>query len=171
MIRPVRLSVVLLGALVVARVAFDDVRLFGAVADPLLLVAVSAGAVAGADRGARIGFVTGVVADLFLQTPLGLSALSHTMAAYVTGGVAEMNLRAAWWITVGTAMAGSAFGVMVFALAGGVIGITHLVTDQLAMTVLSVAILNGILALPAATAVGWACTPRPGVRAGVGGAW
>ena len=171
MIRPVRLSVVLLGALVVARVVFDDVRLLGAVADPLLLVAVSAGAVAGADRGARIGFVTGVVADLFLQTPLGLSALSHTMAAFVTGGVAEMNLRAAWWITVGTAMAGSAFGVTVFALAGGVIGITHMVTGQLAVTALSVAILNGVLALPATTAVRWACTPPPGIRAGVGGAW
>jgi rod shape-determining protein MreD len=168
MIRPVRLSVVLLGALVVARVAFDDVRLFDAVADPLLLVAVTAGAVAGADRGARIGFVTGVVADLFLQTPLGLSALSHTMAAYVTGAISEMNLRGAWWITVGTAMAGSAFGVAVFALVGGVIGITHMVTGQLAMTALSVAILNGVLALPAATAVGWACTPPPGIRAGVG---
>jgi hypothetical protein len=33
-----------------------------------------------------------------------------------------------------------------------------------------VAILNGVLALPAATAVRWACTRPPGIRAGVGGA-
>lgn len=171
MIRPLRLSLVLLGALLVARVVVADIRLFGAVADPLLLVAVTAGAVAGGDRGARIGFVTGLLADLFLQTPLGLSALAHTVAAYVTGRIAEMNLRAAWWVTVVAAMAGSAFGVVVFALAGGVIGMTHLVTSRLAVTALSVAILNGLLAVPASAAVRWACTPPPGVRAPMRGAW
>lgn len=171
MIRPLRLALVLVAALIVARVIVDDIRILGTVADPLLLVAVTGGAVVGGDKGARIGFVSGVVADLFLQTPLGLSALSHTVAGYVTGRMAEMNLRESWWVTVVAAVAGSAFGVVVFALAGGVIGITHLVTTRLFLTAVSISLLNGILAVPASMAVRWACTPPPGVRTGLGGVW
>lgn len=169
MIRPARMALVVLLATVAGRIWLSDLRVLGAVADPLLLVAVVSGVLVGSERGARVGFVTGVVADLFLHTPLGLSSLAHTLAAYATGRLGETSLRSAWWITTLAAAAGSAFGVVVFALAGATIGLSHLVDGGLVVTAGVVGLLNGVLAVPVGAAVGWATAPPPRIRAGVGG--
>ena len=56
-----------------------DLRVHEVAPDFMLLLAVSAGFVAGPDEGAVVGFAAGLVADLFLQgTPFGLSALTRT---------------------------------------------------------------------------------------------
>lgn len=90
----VRASVVLVLAVVLQQAVVDAVRLHGAHADVLVLVALAAGLVAGPDRGAGVGFAVGIVADLFLPTPFGLSVLVDCLAGYGAG-------------LVGTALAGA----------------------------------------------------------------
>ena len=51
----------------------------------MLLLPIMAGYAAGPDRGAVFGFIAGLVADLFLPTTFGLSALVGCLLGYGTG--------------------------------------------------------------------------------------
>src|SRR3546814_19775997 len=88
----------------------------------MLLVAIAAGMAAGAESGARIGFVTGITYDLMLQTPCGLSALTYGMVAFLAGSLQDSALRAAWWIPVTPAAAASEIGVILYGVFGSVVG-------------------------------------------------
>ncbi|MEA2703532.1 MAG: rod shape-determining protein MreD [Actinomycetota bacterium] len=71
-----RLPPVLLFALILHTAVFPQLRIFDVAPDVLLLFAIAGGLAGGPDRGAVLGFVAGILADLFLQTPFGLSALT-----------------------------------------------------------------------------------------------
>ena len=75
-----------------------------------------------AETGSVVGFVAGAVADLFLPTPFGLSALTFSLVGFAVGSVQEGLLRAAWWITPVTVFVSSAVGVILFAFIGAVVG-------------------------------------------------
>jgi rod shape-determining protein MreD len=127
--------------------------------DALLLLAVLGGLVGGSERGAIIGFIAGVCADLMLQTPFGLSALVLTLLGFGVGSLQSTILRSSWWIPVVTAVVGSAVGVVLFALAGAIVGQSQLLhpgTAHLAVVAGLVALMNGILATPAHATLRWA---------------
>ena len=75
-------ALLLLAALVIHTSVLSGIRLQGVRPDLMLLIAVCAGLVAGPERGAIVGFAAGLASDLFLQTPLGLSALTFTVVAF-----------------------------------------------------------------------------------------
>ena len=68
-------TIVIVVVLVVQHTLLDAVRVDGAHPDVMLLLPMAAGYAAGPDRGAVFGFVAGLLADLFLPTTFGLSAL------------------------------------------------------------------------------------------------
>ena len=96
----VRVSLVLVIALVLEVSIAPMFRLFGVQGDLMLLIAIVAGLAAGPDRGAAIGFASGLAYDLMLQTPFGLSALTYALVAFTVGSLQDSVLRAAWWIPV-----------------------------------------------------------------------
>nr|MDQ3757513.1 rod shape-determining protein MreD [Actinomycetota bacterium] len=151
-----RLPLALLLVLVLQSAAFQDVRVRDVHPDALLLFAVAVGIVAGAELGALVAFATGLVADLFVQTPMGLSALAFALVAFAVGTVQAGLIRAAWWITPLTAFVGSALGVVLFALIGSVLGQGQLVTGRLPVIALVVASTNAVLSLPAVRLASWA---------------
>ena len=63
-----------------------------------LTVAVATGLVTGAEGGALMGFAVGMVADLFVQTPLGLSALTFSLVGFTVGSLQNSMLRTSRWI-------------------------------------------------------------------------
>ena len=67
----------------------------------MLLLPIAAGYAAGPDRGAVFGFFAGLVADLFLPTPFGLSALVGCLLGYATGIATRGLVRSSWWLAVG----------------------------------------------------------------------
>src|SRR3954467_11929411 len=73
--------------------------------DAMLLVAVLAGLVAGPEKGAVTGFVAGLLADLTLPTPFGLSALVLSLVGFGVGMLQTGILRTSWWIPPLTALA------------------------------------------------------------------
>jgi rod shape-determining protein MreD len=151
-----RVAVVLAGTLflhltVLSRLRIDDIR-----PDALLLVALMAGLIAGPERGAVVGFCAGLLADLFLQSPFGLSALAYCLVGFAVGSVQSGILRAAWWIPVVTASGASVAGVVLFAVLGAMVGQPDFVSPRLAAIALVVAFMNGALAPAAVRAVGWA---------------
>ena len=159
-----RVPLVVVTALVVHLALLSRVRVFGVMPDLMLLVAIAAGYTAGPSGGAAVGFVSGMVVDLFLETPLGLSALVFTLVGFAVGTVGTGILRAAWWIPMLTALVASAVGEVLFAVAGAMVGQTHLVTTRLGVVAAVVGVTNALLAPLAIRMVGWAMarTPRRG---------
>lgn len=125
-------------------------------ADALLLFAIAAGLTAGPERGAITGFAAGVLADLFLQSPFGLSALCYSLVGFGVGTLQTGILRSAWWIPVVTAFGASSLGTVLYALIGAMVGETQMVGPRLAFIAAIVGFMNGALAPAAMRLVGWA---------------
>ena len=139
---------------VMASIHIDHVR-----PDVLLLVTVVGGLVGGSEQGAAIGFVVGMFADLTLQTPFGLSALVLTLVGFAVGTLQSVILRTSWWIPPLTAVVASAIGVVLFATLGALIGQSQLLRPgpgHLMVVAGLVALMNGVVALPAVGAMRWA---------------
>jgi rod shape-determining protein MreD len=160
----VRTSFVLITCLTLQLGVLTNLALFGVQADLLLLVAIGGAIAAGPDRGAAIGFTAGLVYDLMLQTPFGLSALTYAIVAYLVGSLQDSVLRAAWWIPVATATAASFFGVILYGVLGTVLG-EDLVGWELLRVAFIVAILNTVLAPPVVRMMRWATGSVDSVRA------
>ena len=160
-----RVPLVLVTALVVHTAVFSQLRFFGIMPELMLLLAVGAGLEAGPAYGAMAGFLTGMIADLFVPTPLGLSALVYSVTGYVVGVTKAGLLEAAWWFPMAIALAASSAGVGLFALAGTMLGEEGLLGFHLGTVMLVVGILNALLALPVFRVVRWSLAGRPPVSA------
>lgn len=154
-----RLPPVLLVAVLLHTAVFPQLRLFGVAADVLLLVAIAGGMSAGPDWGAALGFAAGLLADCFLQTPFGLSALTYSLVGYGVGAFQATVLHQGRWITLVTALVASALGVALFAAIGTVLGQDHLVALRLLGIAAVVAALNAVLAPAAVRVLRWAVEP------------
>ena len=146
----------LVGVLVLHTAVSPQVRVLGVAADLLLLLGIAAGIAAGPHRGAVVGFAAGLLADCFLQTPFGLSALCYSLVGYGVGIFQTTILREARWIPVATAVASSAAGVALFAVVGAVLGEEGLLSGRLLTIAVVVALLNGVLVLAVLRPVRWA---------------
>ena len=145
---------------------FPQLRVFGVAADVLLLIAITSGISAGPEAGAVMGFTAGLLADCFLQTPFGLSALAYCLVGWGVGSFQTRIMHATWWIPVLTAALASAFGVLLFVVLGLVVGQDQLwswrVVPIVGMTALWAAVLSPLVN----RAVRWALmvdSQRPGL--------
>lgn len=152
----VKLALVLVTLLLLHTTLFVELRVADVMPDVMLLAAVSAGLVAGPVLGAEVGFASGLMADLFLATPMGLSALVLCLLGYATG-VARSGLHSAPRLFgFLAAFVASAVGVAAFALAGATLGEAHLLSGHLWVVMAVVAAGNTLLAPVVVRAVGWA---------------
>ena len=154
-----RLSFVLFLALTLHLSLFASIHIGDAHPQVMLLVAIAGGLLMGSERGALLGFVAGLLADLFVQTPLGLSALSYALVAFTVGAVQSAVIRSTWWIGPVTALVASFAGVLLYGVLGSLIGQTHFVSPRLLIVAGWVAAMNSLLAVPVTRAVGWATSP------------
>jgi rod shape-determining protein MreD len=135
---------------------FASLRSAGLPNDLILLLPIAAAIVAGSEQGALVGFVAGLSADLFLETPLGLSALAYSVIGFAIGVLQGNVIRASWWIAPLTAFIGSALGTVLYAVIGATVGQNHLVGPDLPWIALSVALVNTPMSLLLVRAMGWA---------------
>ena len=141
---------------VLHQTVFAAVRWADVGAHLLLLMAVAGAIVAGTDRGAVIAFVCGLLTDLFLQTPLGLSALAFSLVAVGVGSVQASIIRSTWWIPPLTAFVASAAGILLYGLLGAIVGQSQLVRPVLVLVALAVGGVKAALAPLMVRAVSWA---------------
>ena len=162
--RAVRLPPFLLAAVVLHTAVLPQLRPLHVGADGLLLVAVCAGLAGGARTGAWIGFGTGLLADCFLATPFGLSALANGLVGWAVGSLAGRLLRPGPWVLPATVLGASTGGVLLFAGLGALLGEGGLVSGRLLGVAVVVGVLNALLGPVALAATRWAVgTPRPEV--------
>jgi rod shape-determining protein MreD len=122
MIRRIRLFLVVVMLVVIQTTVFPHLRVFGAAPDLCLLATVAVAYEDGPDTGAMFGFFSGLATDLFLASPLGVSALTFAIIGYLVGVFQSGLLRPSGWVAPmlgGLAgLAGGALFVVVASIAG-----------------------------------------------------
>jgi rod shape-determining protein MreD len=156
-----RSTIVIVVVLVIQHTILDAVRVGGAHPDLMLLLPVAAGYAAGPDRGAVFGFIAGLVADLFLPTPFGLSALVGCLLGYGTGLATRGLVRSSWWLPPVVAAAATAAGMGAYAILGAVLGDPGMLKTYLAPALVVGTPSAALLAVPVVRFVAWA-VPAPG---------
>lgn len=105
-----RLIPVALVLLAIQRTVCATYRIDGVVVQVVLALAAGAGAGAGSERGAFAGFALGMMYDLGVGTPLGLTALAYGLAGLTSGYVISITPDPQWWLAAGFVAIGSAVG-------------------------------------------------------------
>jgi rod shape-determining protein MreD len=147
--------VVVLGTLVLQVSLFSRFSYEGARPDVMVLLAILAGFSMGPDRGALVGFVSGLAFDLVLTTPMGLSALVYAVVGYGAGIASGSVVRTSRLLPSLVAAVGSAVAMVLYAVIGVVIGEPTLDGPPLTAIVVYVAALNAALAPLANRALAW----------------
>lgn len=131
MAQRLRSAAVLIFVLVLQLELFSELRLFGVMPELLLGLTIVVAWSAGASSGATFGFVAGVLYDLYLPTPFGLSALTYALMGWGVGaaaeavadGVEKWARRVLWIVAV-------AVGVSLFVTIGELLGQDKLFADR-----------------------------------------
>jgi rod shape-determining protein MreD len=160
---------VVLIALVVQQTILIHIRAGATHPDDMFLVAVAAGYVSGPGRGAVVGFSAGIVADLFLPTTFGMSALVGAVLAYCVGVSASSLVRSSLALQMVSGAAGTAAGLCLFATLGALLGFPEMLKLDLVPALALSTPVAAVLAVPAIRIMGWALTPdsttvRPNVQ-------
>ena len=164
---PLRLGALMLVAVVVQVTVFADVRIAGVAPELLVLLAVMFGYWFGPRHGPTAAFVIGLVWDVYLPTPLGLSAIVFAMVAFaVAAGGAELfrdsRLQLAAIAGVGTLAA-----ITGYALLGEVMGQRGLVDLEMLRVALIAGLVNAAAAPLIRPLIAWSVGPGSG-SGGVG---
>jgi rod shape-determining protein MreD len=151
-----RRGVLLTFAVLVVQVGVvSDLEAFGAFGDLVLLLAIAAGSVGGADRGALYGFSAGLAYDLLLDTPFGLSALVYAVVGFGVGAVGAWVLQPRWWFHLVTAFVASVAAVVLAVAVTSLLGSAY-PGDEVVRIAGVVAAWNVALMLPARRLAQWA---------------
>jgi rod shape-determining protein MreD len=154
-----RSSIVVFVVLCLQHTLVDYVRVGGAHPDLMMLLPICAGYVGGPERGAAFGFATGLVADLFLPTTFGLSALVGCLLGYGVGVATTGLLRSSWWLVPVVAAAATAAGMVGYAILGSLLGQPLQLTVYLPRALAVATPAAAILAIPMVRLVSWALPP------------
>jgi rod shape-determining protein MreD len=155
-----RSTIVVFVVLVVQHTLVDFVRLKGAHPDLMLLLPVAAGYVGGPERGAWFGFITGLLADLFLPTTFGLSALVGCLLGYSVGLATSGLVRTSWWLPPVVSAAATTASMFAYAILGALLGQSQQLKVFLPPALVVGVPAAAIVAIPLFSFVGWA-VPRP----------
>jgi rod shape-determining protein MreD len=150
-----RLSLVIFLFVVIQETVMLDLRIGGVHPDIMLLLPVVAGIVGGPAHGGRIGLAPRAVADLFLPTPFGLSALVGCLVGFGVGLATIALDRSAWWLAVVAALGASALYEVTYGALGSVLGQPQMLHVALARIVVVVSVTNALFALVAVRLVKW----------------
>jgi rod shape-determining protein MreD len=109
--RPI-LRVVPIGLIFIAlqRTAFGNAHPFGVSIQIVLALAAAGGVPGGAERGAWMGFVLGLMFDLGAGFPVGQHALAYGLAGFTAGLVNAVAVDPHWWLSMGFVALGGAVG-------------------------------------------------------------
>ena len=157
--RPIRIVLVLLLLLELQLNIIDGMRIGGYHPLVMLLIPIAAALEGDGSRAAVAGFVAGLLLDLFLETPLGLSALVFAIVGYGVASFERGVIRADRWLQPAVAGVASGLGVVGLGAAAALFGQPEYFRVSLIGSVAVVAITNTIIATPTVRVVRWALGP------------
>lgn len=143
----VRTAVVVGLAFLLQVCLFAHTPVFGVAPDVILLTAIGVGLAGGPERGALAGFAGGLLFDLTVTTPFGLSALVGASVGYVVGGLQHTVLGSTWWTPLAVAGIASSAGTLAYAVLGALLGNLDWLSPHTVLVALGVGLLNTLLAV------------------------
>lgn len=156
----VRLVLVGLLALALQTTFFADLTVFGVVAQVMLCLAAASGVSGGSERGALTGFALGLMFDLVLSSPLGLTALVYGLAGFLAGYIESLSVERPWWLSAAVVGAASASATFAHPVLANWIGLEGWLTVRVLRIALVVSLVNAILAPLAVPLMRWALAIR-----------
>lgn len=152
---PARLIAVA-GVIIVLHVGLvSGFRLGGVAAELPLGLAVAAALVGGVERGAIYGFVIGLIVDLFVFTPVGLSALVFGSVAWVAGHVFLDRIEESVIVASLTVGLATAIGLLLFVGLGLALGQSALSEAPITRIVIVASLVNAMLSPLLMTMAHW----------------
>jgi hypothetical protein len=104
----------------------DELTIAGVHAELVWVLPVAVGLAAGTRAGMAAGLAGGAVADLFLPTPFGLTALAGVLLGFAVGRLGEEGIGdlggSAWWVAPSIAFGGGLVAPVLFAVLGAALG-------------------------------------------------
>ena len=159
-----RTALVLVTTLLLQVAVTPWLTVLGVQADLLLIVALAAGLAGGPERGARVGFVAGILWDLVVAGPFGLSALTYCLAGYFVGSAQRSVVGPTWWAPIPSAGLAGALAVLFYAAVGVVLGNRGWVDRDTMVIAVVVGFTAALLVLPAIRILSWTEGEPLGVR-------
>ena len=119
-------------------------RLFGYIVDLPLILLILVSLHLNPQNGALVGFLTGLLVDLVLHTPFGMTALTFSLAGYGTSSVASQVAERNLFVRSLTVALLSATATSLFACIGALIGLEYVTRRELG----AIALVTAIAAVP-----------------------
>lgn len=135
---------------------FNEMRPFNVCLQVMLLLAAACGLAKGSTAGAIAGFIVGLLYDFVLTTPLGLSAAVFALVAYLAGYADTFAHESTWWSRSLVVSGASAIGMVVLPIAFTVTGAEGVLTLNIFVVALVVAVFNAVFSVPVEMLCRWA---------------
>jgi rod shape-determining protein MreD len=145
-IRRLRLAFVVLGVVVLQTTLFTHLRVFDVAPDVGLVAVLAVAYDHGPETGALFGFVMGLVMDMFLTTPAGLSALAWGLTGYAVGAVQSAMIRSTPRAAPVVGGIGGLVGGLVFVTVGAAVGEPGFLSVHGVKIVVVAAVLDALVA-------------------------
>lgn len=149
-----RLGLVIVVFITIQTTWLAEIAPFGVPGDLMLLLTIAVGLVAGPVRGAAAGFAAGFAMDLFVITPLGLTAFTYMVVGYIVGSVLQGMLRNIPWFPPIAALVASVAGVSLYVIVGNLLG-QQFRLPNLPVVMIVTATLNTVLIMPTLYLARW----------------
>jgi rod shape-determining protein MreD len=159
-----RTAVVLVVALCLQVAVMPWLSIAGAQIDLMVLVGIAAGLSGGPERGARVGFCAGLLWDLVVVGPFGLSALAYCLAGYFVGSAQRSVVGPTWWAPIPGAALAAGAATLFYASLGVVLGHREWLDSQTVVIAGVVAFGAALLVLPALRILSWTEGESLGLR-------
>jgi rod shape-determining protein MreD len=152
-----RLALVVVAAVVLQTTVFAaGLRVFDVAPDLGLVLTISVAYYLGSERGAAFGFAAGLAIDLFLSTPIGLSALSFALVGYGIGVMQSGLVQSSRWVAPIMGGLGGLAGGALFVCIGALAGQDHLLVLRSVRVILIASTYDALLAFVVFPVARWA---------------
>jgi rod shape-determining protein MreD len=146
-----RIAILLVITVLIQTALGSDLRVLEVAPDLMLLIVICAGMAGGAEAGAWVGFWSGLLTDMFLTTPVGLSALTYCLVGAATGALREGFLQEHRFLMPVAAFLATGAAVVLFVGMGDVLGQNQLLAagrSWLIKVAIIEAAWNAVLSIP-----------------------
>jgi rod shape-determining protein MreD len=144
--RRIKLAFVVLGCVVLQTTLFTHLRVDDVAPDIGLVAVLAVAYEDGPDSGAIFGFIMGLAIDLFLTTPIGLSAMSFAITGYAVGVFQSGMVRTTPWLPPILGGIGGLLGGLVFITVGAIVGQPGFLSFESLKVVLIAALYDALIA-------------------------
>lgn len=143
----------------------NELRPFGVCLQSMLLLSVGAGLAKGSETGAIVGFMMGLMYDMELTTPLGVTGVVFAATGYLAGIADTFVHESTWWSRTLIGTAAGMVGMVLMPLALSMVGVEGALTTKVFVIVVVVGGFNAVFSEAAVRICRWAfgAVPVPGV--------